>query len=69
MKAGIFIAIFLVAFIAAPLASLFNASDLLSDQQSSIKELWFSTYFRRVVFFSLLQAFLSTLLSVVIGFP
>ena len=67
MKAGIFIAIFLVAFIAAPLASLFNASDLLSDQQSSIKELWFSTYFRRVVFFSLWQAFLSTLLSVVIG--
>jgi len=67
MKAGIFIAIFLIAFITIPLVSLFNASDLLSNKQSSINELWQSIYFRRVVFFSLWQAFLSTLLSVGIG--
>ena len=72
MKAGIFIALFLIAFITVPLISLFNASDLLSKQQFSIAEspileLWQSTYFRRVVFFSLWQAFLSTLLSVSIG--
>lgn len=67
MKAGIFIAIFLIAFIAAPLISLFSASDLLSNRQSSFNELWQSTYFRRVVVFSLWQAFLSTLLSVFIG--
>lgn len=54
-------------FITAPLISLFNASDLLSDSTSSINELWQSTYFRRVVSFSLWQAFLSTLLSVFIG--
>ena len=67
MKTGIFIAIFLMVFIASPLISLFNASDLLSDKSSSISELWQSTYFRRVVVFSLWQAFLSTLLSVFIG--
>lgn len=67
MKAGIFIALFLIAFITVPLLSLFNASDLLSSQQSPISELWQSTYYRRVVFFSLWQAFLSTLLSVFIG--
>lgn len=67
MKVGIFIAVFLIAFIALPLISLFNASDLLSNQTSSISELWQSTYFRRVVWFSVWQAFLSTLLSVFIG--
>ncbi|MCL4111193.1 UNVERIFIED_CONTAM: hypothetical protein GTU68_043106 [Idotea baltica] len=67
MKAGILIALFLIAFITVPLISLFGASDVLSNQQSSISELWQSTYFRRVVFFSLWQAFLSTFLSVFIG--
>ena len=67
MKSGILIAVFLLVFITAPLISLFNASDLLSDQKSSITDLWQSTYFRRVVWFSLWQAFLSTLLSVFIG--
>jgi len=67
MKLGILIALLIAAFIAAPLISLFNASDLLSKENSSLNELWHSTYFRRVVFFSLWQAFLSTLLSVSIG--
>ena len=72
MKTGIFIALFLIAFITVPLMSLFSASDLLSNQQTSLSkspilELWQSTYFRRVVFFSVWQAFLSTLLSVFIG--
>ena len=67
MKSGIFIALFLIAFIAVPLLSLFTASDLISEDQTSIAELWQSTYFRRVVFFSLWQAFLSTLLSVFFG--
>lgn len=67
MKVGIFIALFLIAFITVPLFSLFNASDLLSSEQSPISELWQSAYFKRLVFFSLWQAFLSTLLSVFIG--
>ncbi len=64
MQIGIFISLFLVAFIAVPLVSLLGASDMLSSQQSPIAELWNSAYFRRVVFFSIWQAFLSTLLSV-----
>ncbi len=64
MKIGIIISLFLLAFIAVPLISLFGASDLLSSQKSTIAEMWNSTYFRRVVFFSIWQAFLSTVLSI-----
>lgn len=67
MKAGILIALFLIAFITVPLISLFGASELLSTQQTPFTELWQSSYFRRLIFFSLWQAFLSTLLSVLIG--
>lgn len=67
MRIGIFISLILIAFIAVPLISLLSTSDLLSNQQSSFAELWDSAYFRRVVFFSIWQAFLSTLLSVCIA--
>jgi len=64
MKAGITIAVCLIAFIAIPLIGLLASSDLLSDKSVTISELWHSAYYRRVVQFSIWQASLSTFLSV-----
>ncbi|WP_299875431.1 thiamine/thiamine pyrophosphate ABC transporter permease [uncultured Cocleimonas sp.] len=68
MKAGIFVALFVIAFITVPLFSLFLASGTLSGEQTaSLSEIWNSSYIRRVLFFSLWQAFLSTLLSITLA--
>lgn len=58
-----------MAFIAVPLAGLFFASDIFNDQssQSSSLAFWNDAYLRQVIFFSLWQASLSTILSVTIG--
>ena len=68
-KAGYLVLLLLVAFITVPLASLFFASDILGSQSSESNSLafWNDAYLRRVMFFSLWQATLSTVLSVSIG--
>jgi thiamine transport system permease protein len=69
--AGLIVVILLAFFISAPLVSLFFANDLLGSQfsQAQIPSLafWNDPYLRRVIYFSLLQASLSTLLSVSLG--
>lgn len=69
IKAGYLVLLLLVAFITVPLASLFFASDILDSQSSQNNSLafWNDAYLRRVIFFSLWQATLSTVLSVGIG--
>jgi len=68
--AGYLVLLLLMAFIAVPLASLFFASDILRDQSNQSTQslaFWNDPYLRRVIFFSLWQAALSTVLSVGIG--
>lgn len=69
--AGTLVVILLAFFISAPLASLFFASDLLgsqfTQQHAPSLAFWNDPYLRRVIYFSLLQAGLSTLLSVSLG--
>ncbi len=69
--AGTLVVILLAFFINAPLASLFFASDLLgsqfTQQHAPSLAFWNDPYLRRVIYFSLLQAGLSTLLSVSLG--
>ncbi|PID33879.1 MAG: thiamine/thiamine pyrophosphate ABC transporter, permease protein [Thiotrichales bacterium] len=69
MKAGIFVALFVITFITVPLLSLFMASSTLlsAEQTASFSDIWNSHYIRRVLFFSLWQAFLSTLLSIALA--
>ena len=65
--AGYLVTTFLVLFITLPLASLFFASDILGSQMSATENpftFWQDSYLRHVIYFSLWQAFLSTLLSV-----
>ncbi len=69
-KAGYFIVLLLVAFITVPLASLFFASDILGSQIGEASNpllFWKDAYLRQVIYFSLLQATLSTALSIGIG--
>jgi thiamine transport system permease protein len=68
-KAGSLVLLLLVAFITVPLVSLFFASDILGSQSSETNSLafWNDAYLRRVIFFSIWQATLSTILSVGIG--
>ena len=68
-KAGYLVLLLLMAFITVPLASLFFASDILGSQSSQANSLafWNDAYLRRVIFFSIWQATLSTVLSVGIG--
>ncbi len=68
-KAGYLVLLLLMALITVPLASLFFASDILGSQSSESNSLafWNDAYLRRVMFFSLWQATLSTVLSVGIG--
>lgn len=68
--AGYLVLLLLVAFITVPLASLFFASDILGSQTgeaTSSLNFWKDAYLRQVVYFSLWQAALSTLLSVGVG--
>ncbi len=69
LKLGYLVLLLLMAFITVPLASLFFASDILGSQtnQESSLAFWNDAYLRRVIYFSLLQATLSTVLSVGIG--
>ncbi len=69
--AGLIVVILLAFFVSAPLVSLFFANELLGSQFSQPQVLslafWNDPYLRRVIYFSLLQAGLSTLLSVSLG--
>ncbi len=72
IKAGYLVVLLLVAFITTPLVSLFLASETLSSSNTVTKQaesipFWKDAYLRQVIYFSLLQATLSTLLSVGIG--
>ena len=70
IKAGYFVVLLLLAFIAVPLTSLFLASDVLGGRTITGDEshfFWQDAYLRQVIYFSLWQAMLSTLLSVGIG--
>ena len=68
---GLVVVLLLAFFISAPLLSLFFASDLLgsqfTQQQAPSLAFWKDSYLRRVIYFSVLQAGLSTLLSVSLG--
>lgn len=68
---GLFVVVLLAFFISAPLLSLFFASNLLGSQftqaQAVTLSFWNDPYLQRVIVFSLLQAGLSTLLSVSLG--
>ena len=71
IRLGYLVLLVLAVFIALPLASLFFANDILGNAQSeplsSSLAFWNDPYLRRVIFFSLWQATLSTLLSVGLG--
>ncbi len=67
IKIAYIVIFLLMLFILVPLASLFFANDLLSNQSFNTNNLfafWKDDYFRQVIFFSLWQASLSTFLSI-----
>ncbi len=67
---GYLVVFLLILFISVPLASLFFASDLIGNQfieAGSSLSFWKDAYLRQVIYFSLLQATLSTLLSLGLG--
>lgn len=68
-KVGILVVILLCLFIAVPLLSLFLASDILGSQinEASSLAFWNDAYLRQIIYFSLWQATLSTVLSVGLG--
>lgn len=70
IKAGYLVVLLLTLFVVAPLASLFFSSTLLSNHTSEntlFFTFWEDEYIRQVVYFSIFQAGLSTLLSIGIG--
>ena len=70
IKLGYLVVLLLIAFITIPLASLFFASDILSSklvQNNNPFGFWKDAYTRQVIYFSLWQATLSTVLSVGFG--